>query len=64
VPAALYPLKLLLVDVPDVGWSLVLAALVSAAHALTLLAGYRRAHTDPAPAAGPTRGSHDVPSAL
>jgi CubicO group peptidase (beta-lactamase class C family) len=64
VPAALYPLPVLLIDVPDVGWSLVLAAAVSAAHALTLLAGCRRAPTDPAPAAGLIRGSHEVPSAV
>jgi hypothetical protein len=64
VPAALYPLKLLLVDVPDVGWTLILGAAVSTAHLLTLLAGPRRRPVHPAPAAGPSRGSHDVPSAV
>jgi CubicO group peptidase (beta-lactamase class C family) len=64
IPAALYPLKVLLVDVPDVGWTLMVAAAVSASHLLTLLAGPRRAPIHPEPAAGLSRGSHDVPSAV
>jgi hypothetical protein len=62
VPGVLYPLKVLLADVPDVGWSLILAAAVASVHALTLLGSYRRPSADPAPGAVPVEGSSHVPS--
>ena len=64
VPAVLYPLKVLLVDVPDIGWSLILAAAVASAHALTVLGSYRRPNVEPAPSAIPSEGSNHVPSTL
>lgn len=70
VPSILYPLKVLLVDVPDVGWSLILAAAVTSAHALTVLGSYRRLgshrgpNAEPARSAIPDGGGSHVPSTV
>lgn len=64
VPSILYPLKVLLADVPDFGWSLILAAAVASAHALTLFGRYRRRSVDPAPSAVPVEGNSHVPSTV